>query len=364
VRIAFVHLPGRLARVEDARAGDAPTEFLFGALELEAAGHEVEQFEVDPGRRSGRLAREIDRQAGRGRLPPHLSGTVLGQTRGLLAQLRRFDVVVGSSTATAFALAAWRRRGRLSTPVVGIVAGLFAEPWRRPRRATTLPLLRRMHSALYGPGELPELLALGGLDRRVHVLGFGVDTGFWTPGEESRSREVLAIGNDGRRDWATLVEAAAAISAPVRILTARTPPARLPGNVTWEEADWHRRVLSDADVRAAYRSAAVVVVPLLDSIQPSGQSVALQGMACGAPVVLTRTRGLWAPEELRDGVNVVTVGVADPAALAEAVEGLLSSPERAAAIGAAGREYVLRAERVDALAARLEEICERAAELP
>ena len=41
VRIAFVHFPGRLARLEAARSGEGPTEFLFGAVELERAGHEV-----------------------------------------------------------------------------------------------------------------------------------------------------------------------------------------------------------------------------------------------------------------------------------------------------------------------------------
>lgn len=363
MNIAFVHLQGRLVRVEAARAGEAPTEFLFGALELERAGHEVAQFEVDATRRSRRLVGEIDRQAGRGRLPPHLSGTVLGQTRELLDQIRGYDVVVGSSTATAFALATWRLLGRLPTPLVGIVAGLFADPWRRYRRVTTFRLLRRMHSALYGPGELPELVRLG-LEQRAHVLGFGVDTAFWTPGAGDRTGDVLAIGNDGRRDWATLVEAAQGIPAPVRILTRHSPPPSLPPNVTWREADWHRQVLSDADVRQAYRSASVVVVPLLESIQPAGQSVTLQAMACGAPVVLTRTRGLWAPEELRDGVDVVTVRPREPDGLARAVNGLLASPETSRALGTAGRAYVLRAERVEDLADRLLGICERAVAHP
>ena len=56
VRIAFVHFPGRLARLDEARAGTAPTEFLFGAVELERAGHEVTHHEVDPAAPVGRLA--------------------------------------------------------------------------------------------------------------------------------------------------------------------------------------------------------------------------------------------------------------------------------------------------------------------
>ena len=58
-------------------------------------------------------------------------------------------------------------------------------------------------------------------------------------------------------------------------------------------------------------SAAVVVVPVKDVPQPSGQSVTLQASACARPVVLTRTRGLWDPDGLRDGDNVLLVPPGD-----------------------------------------------------
>ena len=37
----------------------------------------------------------------------------------------------------------------------------------------------------------------------------------------------------------------------------------------------------------------MTIIPLKNSIQPSGQSVALQSMACGTPVVITETFGFW-----------------------------------------------------------------------
>ena len=240
MRIAFVHFPGRLARLDAARAGEGPTEFLFGSIELERAGHEVTHHEVDPDAPAGRLARRlVDRQAGLERLPPHLSAAVLRGTRTLLPELRRADVVVATTTATAVALATWRRARRLRTPLVGIVAGLLNRPWGGMRRRTTLPLLRSMHAMLYGPGEAPGLLALDPrLVGRVHVNPFGVDTAFWSPAGTA-SGGVLAIGNDGHRDWETLVRAAPAIDAEVRVLTRHPQPASLPANVRWEPADWH-----------------------------------------------------------------------------------------------------------------------------
>jgi glycosyltransferase involved in cell wall biosynthesis len=248
---------------------------------------------------------------------------------------------------------------------VGIVAGLVNQPWRRPRGLTTVFLLRRMHAVLYGKGELAPLLQRAPtLGPRVHVNAFGVDTAFWAPAPEPAAREVLAIGNDGHRDWETLVMAAADIPARVRVFTRHPKPAGLPANVSWAEADWHRQLLSDADVRELYRNAAAVVVPVKNVPQPSGQSVTLQAMACGRPVVLSRTRGLWRPETLHDGVNVQLVPPSDAAALAAAVRDLLDDPARAHQVGAEAREGVLRDASVHGYAARLERICDLAVERP
>jgi hypothetical protein len=358
VRIAFVHFPGRVARLEAARAGDAPSEFLFGAVELERRGHETFHYEVDPARPVSRVASLIDRGAGLGYLPPHASGAVLAGTRALLPQLRTVDVVVATTTATSVALAMWHRMGLLKRPLVGIVAGLVNHEWRRSRRWTTTMLLLRQQSVLYGEGELAELLGRAPrLAGRVHVDCFGVDTAFWTPAEVERAVDVVAIGNDGHRDWATLLAAAPHTPAHIRILTRHPRPDSLPPNVSWEKADWHGQVLSDDEVRELYRHAAVVVVPVRDVPQPSGQSVTLQAMACARPVVLSRTRGLWAPATLHDGDDVVFVPPGEPQTLAEAITELLVDPERAARIGAAARRNVESNAAVEEYASRLERVC-------
>jgi glycosyltransferase involved in cell wall biosynthesis len=364
VKIAFVHYPGRLARVEAARMGEAPTEFLFGAIELEREGHEVSHYEVDPGARVGPVAvRLIDGMAGRGLLPPHLSAASLRATRRLRGKLARVDVVVATTTGTAMALAAWRAAGLLRRPLVGIVAGLVNDPWRAPRRWTTRALLGRMHPVLYGEGELGPLLERApALADRVHVNTFGVDTSFWTPGKGARSSDVVAIGNDGHRDWETLLQAAPLIPTRIRVFTRHAKPDALPPNVTWEPADWHQQLLSDDDVRELYRTAAAVVVPVCDVPQPSGQSVSLQAMACGCPVVLTRTRGLWAPGKLRDGENVLLVPPADASALAESVNRLLADPSLATTLAGAGQEAVLADATVSRYAERLLAICRQASE--
>ena len=82
---------------------------------------------------------------------------------------------------------------------------------------------------LYGPGEEPGLLALDPrLAGRVHVNPFGVDMTFWSPGGAAGTG-VLAIGNDGHRDWETLAPGRPSIDAEIRILTRHPRPPSLPG---------------------------------------------------------------------------------------------------------------------------------------
>ena len=175
---------------------------------------------------------------------------------------------------------------------------------------------------------------------------------------------MLAIGNDGHRDWETLVQAAPRIDADVTDPDGHPRPAALPANVRWEAADWHRRLLSDEAVRDAFRAAAAVVVPVKDVPQPSGQSVTLQASACARPVVLTRTRGLWDPDGLRDRDNVLLVPPGDADATAEAVGRLLRDTDAAAEIGRSARATVERSARVALYAERLLAIAERALERP
>ena len=41
-----------------------------------------------------------------------------------------------------------------------------------------------------------------------------------------------------------------------------------------------------------------------ESLQPSGQSVALQSIACGTPVLITKTGGFWDNKNFKDKDNI------------------------------------------------------------
>ena len=82
--------------------------------------------------------------------------------------------------------------------------------------------------------------------------------------------------------------------------------------------------------------------------------VFLEASATGVPVVAGDSGG--APETVRQGETGLVVDGRSVDQVADAVSGLLADPDRAAAIGAAGRDWVTAHWRWDTLAARLGEL--------
>jgi glycosyltransferase involved in cell wall biosynthesis len=78
----------------------------------------------------------------------------------------------------------------------------------------------------------------------------------------------------------------------------------------------------------------------------------LEYMSAGRPVVATAVGGL--PELVEDGVTGILIPPRDPAALAEAVGGLLTDPERRERLGAAGRSLREREYSFESYMQRLE----------
>ena len=65
--------------------------------------------------------------------------------------------------------------------------------------------------------------------------------------------------------------------------------------------------LSDQFLLDVYQSCDLVILPIRNSTQPSGQSVAIQSMSSGTPVIMTKTIGFWDNEKYIDSENIFFV---------------------------------------------------------
>jgi starch synthase len=96
---------------------------------------------------------------------------------------------------------------------------------------------------------------------------------------------------------------------------------------------WIPEMLSKPEVIQLLTHATVFAIPSI--YEPLG-IVNLEAMACGTAVVGSRTGGI--PEVVADGETGLLVPVGEPEPLAEALNTLLRDPDRAAAMGQAGRK--------------------------
>ncbi|MBU0596534.1 glycosyltransferase family 4 protein [Patescibacteria group bacterium] len=116
---------------------------------------------------------------------------------------------------------------------------------------------------------------------KVKTMYFGIDINFWKHDPEVKSEDfILSIGNDMNRDFQTLVRALPE-NIKLKIITKKNVDIK-------DKSIEILSGISDEDLRELYNKSLFVVVPSIKlKNESSGLSSALQGMACGRPVILS-----------------------------------------------------------------------------
>jgi len=210
-------------------------------------------------------------------------------------------------------------------------------PWLRPVRdkCTVVPLgvdavrFSPPAGARGGRGERPPTLLFTGRLRYYK----GLDTLF-----QALSRlpdvQMLIVG-DGpmREDWEHLVN-----------------DLHLAQRVTFTGE------VPDEDLPGYYHDADVFVLPANARAEAFG-TVLLEAMASGLPCVTTEV-GTGTSWVVQDGVTGAVVPPQDPAALADAIRGLLQDPQRRATLGRAARARVEMEFTTERMVTRVQEVYE------
>lgn len=152
--------------------------------------------------------------------------------------------------------------------------------------------------------------------RRLAFVPFHTDPAFFAQAALQNSGYIIAAGRTFR-DYATLLRAAPHIPAKIIIVAGKGTLAQtaLPANVEL------RHDVPLARLSELIAASCAVVLPLEDRRISIGQSVLLQAMALGKPVVATRTAGTV--DYVRDGENGLLVPPEDAAALSTALTRLI-----------------------------------------
>jgi glycosyltransferase involved in cell wall biosynthesis len=168
-----------------------------------------------------------------------------------------------------------------------------------------------------------------------------VDTEHFRPDAAAQpGDDVVSVGADPRRDFALLVALARRLPERSFRIVASADNARaleaLPANVRLEvDVPFSR-------VRESLTHARVVALPVRENTYSGATTTLLQAMACGKPVVVTRTAAIASGYRLEDGVNCRLVPPGDLAALEQAVVSVLADRGQAEGLGRRARLTVER----------------------
>ena len=141
---------------------------------------------------------------------------------------------------------------------------------------------------------------------KFKYIPFSVDIEFWHPPKvESPKKEgILFVGNDGKRNYRLLLDIAKSLpEINFTIITKQIAECDI-DNVTLINGNWGEGILTDEEIKSYYQNAKLLILPIKQTYQPSGQSVALQSMACGTPVLISKTEGFWDFDMFSDKNNI------------------------------------------------------------
>lgn len=310
----------------DAEAGRVPDRLPYGLHELESHGFDV-SVRQRPG--GGVLSRAVNR----------VGGGFEWSARALDRAPSTADLLMSWQETTAVPEAFGHRRDR--PPLATGVIWLTDLPRWSPTAKMAAAALRRADAVwVLSQAQIPVVCdLLSRASPKVHFLPFGVNSDFWSS-QESRAEGsglVVSVGNDRDRDHTTLLrsfETLLSIRRNARLELVTSEPLKASPRVAV-----HPRLTHPA-LRDLYQRAEIAVVSTRPNLHVSGMTACLEAAAMGLPVVVTRTAGM--ADYVEDGVTGVHVPPGDPEVLAHAVDALLADPERASAMGRAGRELVER----------------------
>lgn len=245
----------------------------------------------------------------------------------LLPRILAYDVVLSQDDLPlGYIVSQFSRLRRRKTKWISIAINTSILLRRHKHHVVRLRLLKAFWKsfakiACLSRQQLEDLANAGVPRAKLVFVPFGVDADFYgivaaEPGEDL----ILSVGRDLGRDYLTLLAAARRSDCPFVIVAAhKNLPADtlLPSNVTVQYN------LPAKEVRSLYARACVVVVPskradVPDGSDCSGQTVILDAMAAGRPVIATERP--WIADYFTQGEDLFIVSAGDDAALAAAIE--------------------------------------------
>jgi len=340
MKILFAYNRPRKNVWDAMRNGLVPDEHLYGFDHFLRIGLNVEFTDDVFGKSKSNVFFKIlnDALSRRGRFV----GFALSRAFELEKIASRYDLIVAWGDSTALPLLMLRRFGRVKKPIIYSSVGLAWLLMHRRWLDSFYRAIVQEASAVvhYGWAEGDVLKGRFKLpDWKVKFMPFCVDVDFF---EEiaaqgiSSDGDIIALGRDPQRDWGTLFKAVDGLGIEVKLICSKDAIKNLnvPKEIKWmpEVPFWK--------LKEVLGSAKAIVLPVKENPYTAATITALEAMAAGRAVVVSKTKAIEQGYEFESDRNIVAVKPSDAGGLREAIKRISSDFEFCKSLGTNARAKV------------------------
>ena len=311
--ILYVFTGGRQKRISEEQI--QARDFYYGYFHLKKFFNKVELVEVN--HKSNLIFKKIDNITRKiFHLPIHFASLVDNEMKEQFSKFKNIYIVNESVMFYCLPLIVMIKK-RMNLKIYLFTMGLFSRIEQKSKR-TILQKLIIKHFCLkfvdkflfIGKGEYKYASdKFREFNDKMFYVPFGIDTNFWSSKNQFNFNEreyILFIGNDLNRDFDFLLDLVKELKKEKFVIISSQIDESIKSynNVKYINGKWSENFLSDEEIKNLYTKAKLTIIPLKDTLQPSGQSVALQAMSCLSPVLITKTDGFWDIDKFEDGKNI------------------------------------------------------------
>ena len=275
----------------------------------------------------------------------------------LRREIKSTDIIFCVTDGLGLGLLFWKKLGFVKSDIIVIMMGL-PEKIKRFKR---IPFIRLFISSLLKKASViltlsdcasKKLINEMKLDHKlIKTFYCGTNINYWKLLPHiDKENFILSIGNDGNRDFKTLIKALPE-NVPLKIITKKQIEEEN------KKIEVLKKFFSNQEIKELHNKSLIEVIPSKKlAVESAGLSTALQAMACGAAVIISRCPAI---EELfTEGEDCLFYEPQNPQDLNKKIKTLWENKDLREKIAANGRKKVLDNFTCQKMAEQLEKIIE------
>lgn len=290
-------------------------EFYYGLTSFDPKHHNIEIIEFDNAKKFLNLPLQVFDEFLRRfiSLPFYSAKLFTLKNIKILSKTDHLIIVPESAGCSSLPLLIFLKRF-FKFKVHLFVMGLYSKKIR-------YPVFKRVHYALIkllvfyldnvfflGKEEYEKAKLFHGNIPKLSYFPFSIDTEFWNDKDINlqENNQIIFVGNDGNRDQELIINIIKEMREYNFLIVSQLPALQNLNlnNVKVYSGKWGSNEITDNDLKKIYRRSRLCILPLKNSTQPSGQSVSLQCMSIGVPVLISKTDGFWDYDLFKDNKNI------------------------------------------------------------